>query len=331
MDDALALLLLSRHPAVELMGVTTGFGNADLATVTRNARLLAALFGIRAPVASGAGRALVRASSPPPVTVHGRNGLGDADLPDPALPRLDPRPAHRLMADVLRAAPGEVTILAVGRLTNLALLLLHDPEAAALARRVVLMGGAFGGAGGNVTPVAEANVLGDPEAAAQVFDAAWDVTAIGLDATREVRLSREEIGTWAASSDPGLALVGRASKLYVDYHARFGLRGCYVHDASAVAYALDPSLFGLTRGPIRVVTGDSIAAGQTVQRDPAQPYPPNPWDDHPNHARASGVDAEGVLQLERLTEPVWGLGVGGHEQTSCERRVVGGGRAPTAR
>ena len=299
-DDALALLLLARHPDVELVGITTGFGNADVEVTTRNALLLSALLKIDAPVARGAGRALIRAASPPPAMVHGRNGLGDADLPKAELPALDPRPAHQLIADVLRASPGEVTVIAVGRLTNLALLLMHDPEAAALARRVVLMGGAFGEAG-NVTPVAEANVSGDPEAADQVFAAPWDVTAIGLDVTRKIRLSRDELDGWARHADPALSLIGQASALYANYHKRFGLDGCYVHDSSAVAYALTPSSFALSRGPILVTTGTDIAAGQAIQRDPAIPYPPTAWDERRDQARATDVDAEAVLAFARET------------------------------
>lgn len=266
-DDAAALLLLARSPEVDLVGVTTVQGNADIDTVTRNARYLSAVFGIDAPIARGAARPLVRALGPAPTQVHGDNGLGDVPLDENLpLPDLDPRPAHQLIADTLRAHPGEVTIIAVGRLTNLALLLMHDPAAASLAGRVVIMGGAYGTEvpNGNVTPVAEANVSGDPHAADQVFAATWPIVAIGLDVTRKAQLSSKDIAGLADSADLATALVGRSKRHYADYHRNFGLDGCYIHDSSAVAYALRPEWFELKDGPVAVVP-DGIAAGQTIQ------------------------------------------------------------------
>ncbi len=265
-DDAAALLLLARSPEIELLGMTTVQGNADIEAVTRNARYLSAVFGVEAPIARGAARPLVRDLGPAPAQVHGKNGLGDVTLDQSlALPALDPRPAHRLIADALRAHPGEVTIIAVGRLTNLALLLMHDLAAASLARQVVIMGGAYGTEfpNGNVTPVAEANISGDPHAADQVFAAPWPVIAVGLDVTRKAQLSRNDIEELANSADPATALVGRSKRHYADYHRNFGLDGCYIHDSSAVAYVLNPDWFELGSGPVAVVP-DGIAAGQTI-------------------------------------------------------------------
>ncbi|ROT97828.1 nucleoside hydrolase [Histidinibacterium lentulum] len=296
-DDAAALLFLHRAAALDLVGITTVFGNADIATCTRNALFLKALFGIEAPVAEGAGRDLRGRAGPVPVHVHGENGLGDAPLSGIDLPRSDPRPAHQLIAETLRAHPGEVRVIAVGRLTNLALALDADPGLVELARDIVLMGGAFAGGNGNVTPAAEANMIGDPDAADIVFGAPWKVTAVGLDVTRNILLPRRVLADWADSGDPGLEFLAAAKRHYVAYHDRFGVDGCYVHDPAAVAYALDPGLFEITEGPVRVIR-DGIAMGQTIQADPAIPYPPgSAWEGRPVQNVARQANASAILDL----------------------------------
>ncbi|MEC7764336.1 MAG: nucleoside hydrolase [Pseudomonadota bacterium] len=296
-DDAAALLLLTKLPQIELIGVTTIFGNGDIETVTRNALWMKHVYGFDAPVARGSSVSLVGESAPPPTHVHGHNALGDVPLPDTALPELDPRPAHLLISELVRAHPGEVTIIAVGRMTNLALALAHDPGLVALVKQVVIMGGAFGGNNGNVSPAAEANIIGDPVAADIVFGADWPVVAVGLDVTRQVVLSKDRLDDWARSSDdPGLALVAAAKQLYMGYHGAFGVEGCYVHDSSAVAYVADPSLFGTRRGPVRVVR-DGPARGQTIQADPNTPYPPSAWDARPHQDVAVEVAPDALLAL----------------------------------
>lgn len=298
-DDCAALLLAHRHPALQLCAVTTVFGNATIADVTRNALYLKDVYGFDAPVAGGAGRPLSGAMPGfPPAHIHGGNGLGDIPIPDTLNARPDPRPAHQLIIDLIHDNPHEIKIVAVGRMTNLALALQDAPEIAELVDEIIIMGGAFGfhGLNGNVTPVAEANISGDPLAADKVFTAPWKVTAIGLDVTRQVRLTPEDFARLEASGDSGCRTVADASRIYMTYHERFGVKGCYVHDSSAVAYAIDPSLFTLKAGPIRVVT-EGIASGQTIQRDPSIFYPPGAWDNQPVQHAAHAVDANAVREL----------------------------------
>lgn len=272
------------------------FGNASIDTVTRNALYLRGFFGIDAPVARGAARGLVRPAAVPPVQVHGNNGLGDAPLQDVPLPPPDPRPAHQLISDAVRAHPGEVTLIAVGRLTNLALALMHAPEIAGLIRRVVVMGGAFGrgGPNGNVTPVAEANFFGDPDAADLVLAADWPVTIVGLDVTYQVMLSSGEIAAMAASDDPAVAFLGAAKRHYAKYHRRYGMDGCYVHDSSAVICAVRPELFETRAGPVAVVT-DGLAAGQAIQ--PRRDVSPPGWTSRPAQHVAIAVQADAVRSI----------------------------------
>jgi len=297
-DDAMALLLAHRHPALDLLGVTTVFGNADIATVTRNALYLKHLFEIEAPVARGAGIGLALPLPAAPAAVHGANGLGDVALPDIALPAADARPAHQFIADTVRAHPGEVTLICVGRLTNLALALMHAPDVAALVDKVVIMGGAFGTgpAGGNVSPVAEANIWGDPHAADRVFAAPWRVKAVGLDVTRKTVFTAADFARLRAAGGAAGAFLDDVHRHYLAFHSRFGLDGCYVHDSSAVVAAIAPELFQMTRGKVRVAT-EGAALGQTILRRADLPYPPGLWDALPDQAAATGVDAPAVCKL----------------------------------
>ena len=291
-DDAMALLLLARHPAVELAGITTCFGNGTIDTTTRNALYLKQRFGIVAPVARGAAGPLAGEAAEPPTLVHGHNGLGDIALP-PVTTAPDPRPAHRLIIDLLRDSPGEITLIAVGRMTNLALALDQAPDVAGLAARVVVMGGAFGRNGhtGNVTPVAEANIWGDAEAADLVFGARWPVSIVPLDVTQETVMSNSYVNDLAEVAGDDGRFVRQISVHYQEFHRhRDGLDGFYLHDPSAVAFALHPEFYRTETGPVRVVTG-GIAIGQTILKP----------DNRPSATVATGVNAPAVLDFYRRT------------------------------
>jgi inosine-uridine nucleoside N-ribohydrolase len=298
----MALLLLARHPEIELIGVTTVFGNGTIDAVTRNALFLKDRFGFAAPVARGADRPYHGGEVPPATShVHGENGLGDIELPARIAATVDPRPAHQLIIDLIRAHPKEVTLIAVGRMTNLALALEADPGIAGLVKDVVVMGGGFGFNGhmGNVTPVAEANIIGDPVGADVVFGADWPVTIVGLDVTKEVTMSSAYVAELAANGGEDGRFVAAISDFYARfYHDRDGIDGFYVHDASAVTYALRPDFFATTRGRIRVVP-DGIAKGQTILMRDGEKFPPGPWDGCPVQTVCTGVQAGRVLALYR--------------------------------
>ncbi|MFT4181958.1 MAG: nucleoside hydrolase [Rhizobium sp.] len=297
-DDAAALLFLNANPSVTLLGITTVFGNGDIDTVTRNALYLKKRFAIAAPIARGAAASLNGDAGEPPVHIHGQNGLGDIVIDWEALPDLDPRPAHRFIIDTVLANPGEITLLAVGRMTNLALALREAPEIVPLVKEVVIMGGAFAlsGLNGNVTPVAEANILGDPLAADEVFGAGWLVTAIGLDVTRQVVMGPRELARLATHGGEVGRFIVETSVGYRAFHAQFGIDGYYVHDSTAAAYLIDPTLFELRSGPIRVAT-EGVAIGQTIQRDWNRLHPPGEWDMAPDQQVAISVDARRVLNM----------------------------------
>lgn len=301
-DDAMALLFLHLHPDVEIVGITTTFGNGAIDTTTRNALYLCERFGIEAPVAKGAARPLMGEPGAPPHFVHGHNAIGDVEVPATIGRTIDARPAHTFIADVLRAYPGEISIVAVGRMTNLALALRETPEVGSLARQVVIMGGAFGFNGnlGNVTPCAEANIHGDPLAADEVLGGPWPVTMVGLDVTQQTRMSTAYLKALAEAGGEAGDLIWQISRFYEAFHRSSGVPEIFVHDSSAVAYLLDPSLFETRTGSIRVVT-EGIAAGQTIQKPDGIGFPPNDWDHRPSHRICTSVNAAGLLDLYRRT------------------------------
>ena len=301
-DDAMALLFLHLSPAVELAGITTVLGNATVETTTRNALFLKERFGLSAPVAKGAGAPLVGRAGDPPTFVHGHNGLGDIPLPETIGALADPRPAHRFIIDTVRAQPGAIDIVAVGRLTNLALALREDPEVVTLVRSVVIMGGAFGYHGhlGNITPAAEANIHGDPLAADEVFAAAWPIIAVGLDVTQETIMSTEYLRSLGEEAGEIGRFIWDISRHYEDFYRSTGLEGICVHDASAAACLLAPELFEMRAGAIRVVQ-EGIALGQTIQKPDWRRFRPNIWDGRPSHQICTHVNSPALLALYRDT------------------------------
>jgi inosine-uridine nucleoside N-ribohydrolase len=294
-DDAMALLMLARDARAELVGISTVFGNAGVHTTTANALALCHRFGIDVPVARGAALPLVREARHFPVEIHGHDGLGDV-APHPAHGRVpEPTEAARFICDQARRHAGELTLVAVGPLTNLAMALALEPDLPQRVRQVVVMGGAFGtlGHGGNVTPVAEANVYCDPHAADTVFGAAWPVTVVGLDVTHQVPMSSaylDALGREGGDEGRYLRDITRAYERF--YHHRTG-GGIYAHDASAVACALDPTRFQVRHGALRVVT-DGLALGQTVQSQRGHRHAAPDWQGLPEQQVCIAVDAEGV-------------------------------------
>ena len=298
-DDAMALLFLHRHPQIDLIGITTVFGNAPIGFTTRNAQFLAQEWGISAPVAKGAGVTFdpARPEGHWPTFIHGENGLGDIDIPETVDHPLDPRSAHQFIIDTVRAQPGEVTLVAVGRMTNLALALKADPDFAALVKEVIVMGGAFD-VNGNTSPAAEANIHGDPEAADLVFTAPWRVTVVGLDVTLKTVMTSGYLAEMAVTGGKAVQLLSDISQFYIDFYKHRVGDGMVVHDSCACVYLVAPELFKTRSGPIRVVCG-GIADGQTIQKPDGRRFPPGDWDGHPSQLVCTDIQADSVLEVIR--------------------------------
>jgi inosine-uridine nucleoside N-ribohydrolase len=270
-DDALALLMLARDARAELVGVSTVFGNAAVEATCANALALCERFGIDAPVARGAARPLQRVPRDFPVAVHGRDGLGDIGWPRAGRRNPDPRPAPEFIGALARQHRGELVIVAVGPLTNLALALQADPGLPARVREVVVMAGAFGTGGrcGNATPLADANVYSDPHAAAMVFAAGWPLTVVGLDVTEQVVMRSAYLDGLAANGGDDGRFVRELTRGYAAFHGA-GIDGLYAHDATAVAYTLDAARFGTRCGVVTVATEGAMLGHTTLSAMPAR-------------------------------------------------------------
>ncbi len=295
-DDAMALLLALASPEIELVGVTTVFGNHGTEQTTRNAvRVLEAAGRTEVPVVAGAAVPLVRPKRGHVSFIHGADGLG-GDRPDHDDRRgLDwPGAAPGFIVDMARLHPGELTLVAVGPLTNLALAVQLEPRLPSLVKQVVVMGGAVDVAG-NASPVAEANIISDPEGAKRALGAGWPLVMAGLDVTLKTQMSAAYLRDMAATGTPAAAFIDRIVPVYFNFYTEMvGLPGLPTHDPSAIAYVLDPSLFQVERVRLHVET-EGRCAGQTV----ADRRRRNPWADLPEVDVCVGVDSEPLLRLFR--------------------------------
>ncbi len=297
-DDSMAILFAFSSPEVHVEALTTIFGNTGTAVTTTNALRLVELAGRPdVPVARGAEKPLLRPFTGEGWRVHGRNGLGEVDFPLPA-GKPDPRRAAQLIVDLVLANPGELTLVPLGPLTNIALAVSLEPRIADHVRQVVLMGGAAN-ASGNAAATAEANIRNDPEAARIVFDAPWDVVMVGLDVTRRSIMTPAYLDALRAAGNPYTDFISRIVPHYLDfYRQNVGLDGFHVHDSSAVAYVVDPTLFETRHLPVEVEIHSIENAGLTATdwRQRSQKAP--------NVHVCVDVDSERFLRLyrQRLTE-----------------------------
>ena len=297
-DDAQAILLAASHPALQLVGLTTVFGNVPVSLATANALRLTELIGRPIPVAVGAAEPMQQNPRAHPDFVHGADGFGNIDWPMSAR-QTDDRSGAQFIVDSVRADPGAVTLIAIGPLTNLALALELEPQLPDLVEQVIVMGGAVFRPG-NITPAAEANIICDPHAAEQVFSASWPLTLVGLDVTMQLVLERAVLAQ-LRNSRYGEFLHASA-QFYMDfYQAQYGVDGCFVHDSAAVMYAIESAFFTVERGALLALT-EGVAVGQTLFAPAAINYPPGPWSDRPPHQVCLQVDRERhmALMLETL-------------------------------
>jgi inosine-uridine nucleoside N-ribohydrolase len=265
-DDALALLLALRSPELKIEAITPVAGNVPLELTLPNALRMVEIAGrTDIPVAPGAraplARRLVTASY-----VHGENGLGGAVFPEPTT-KPSAIPAPEMIRQIVRKYPGEITLITIGPLTNIAIALTLDPELASIVRAIVMMGGSL--SGGNITPAAEFNVYVDPEAARIVFQSGIPITMVGLDVTRKTSLTEEHVRTLEAAKNAvsqAAAMIGRNA---INRNREHGyLAGPNMHDSLAVAGFLDPAILKFQDYYVDVETAGELTAGETLGYSP---------------------------------------------------------------
>jgi purine nucleosidase len=262
-DDALAILLALAAPEIELAGLAVVHGNCPLPEALRNGLAVLALGGAtHIPVASGCDRPLLRPPFHAP-EVHGVAGLGYAVLPpSPAGPVAEH--AVDLLIREIMAVPGEVTLVAVGPLTNVALAMRKEPRLAASVRELIYMGGAFR-VEGNASPLAEFNVYTDPHAAQIVFTSGAPITIMPWDITRDVRITDADVGRLRERGGPIPHFISEATRYYMEMHqARLGFAGCSLNDPAALALAYLPELAVTRAVNVEVELASELSLGKTV-------------------------------------------------------------------
>lgn len=273
-DDALALLYAAASPEADIVAVTCCSGNVEARQVAVNTRAVLELAGREdVEVALGREVPLVRPLMTAPET-HGPQGLGYASLPEPTK-QLSDRHAADLLIEEARRAPNQITLVTLGPLTNLAIALMREPELPHLLNNVVMMAGSYRSPG-NTAATTEWNVAVDPEAL-QIVLAGWAACpsvarplALGLDVTERAKLTPDHLARLhAAAGEPEanavLTFVDDALRFYMEFHSQYdGFYGAFIHDALAVAAALDRDLVRAEPVAVEVELGGTWTTGETV-------------------------------------------------------------------
>ncbi len=294
-DDALALFLALASPEVQLEAITTVHGNVPVEMTTRNALGLLEVAGRSdVPVARGSAQPLVRA----PIDakyVHGPTGLGTLALSEPQNSVVK-QSAADLIIERVQAAPGELTLVPIGPLTNLALALRREPAIASQVREVVIMGGALR-VPGNVTPAAEFNIYADPHAAQVVFKAGWPIRLVSLDVTNVTTMNREQTRQLAQKKNPITRCIEQMVEFYFEVFApAYSNNLLRLHDPLALAAAFRPDFIEWEPAYVDVELNGTLTFGETVA------YFQRPGAPAPNVQASVGVDSERFVAwfLERL-------------------------------
>jgi len=259
-DDAAALLVLGKLEQVEVVGISAVAGNVPLCRTYDNARKVSQLIGMSVPVYRGAEKPLFKELKAA-VNVHGEDGLGGAELP----PSQASEPSGAAWDALYRAAveaKGELEVVAVGPLTNLAIAIGKYPHLKTLIRRILIMGGAA--KGGNVTPSAEFNIYVDPHAAQMVFKSGIPVVMCGLDVTHRAYLTAEELAEIGNHDTPVCRFFRDSTRDLLLFHEQWGEPGIILHDICPVLFLTHPEIYQGQEAGVFVETQGTITNGKTV-------------------------------------------------------------------
>ncbi|KAL4588356.1 hypothetical protein LXL04_001240 [Taraxacum kok-saghyz] len=332
-DDAMAIFLALRSPEITVIGLTTIYGNVYTTLATRNAlHLLEVAERTDIPVAEGSHVSYMVHLLPFPLPsctcyliyfrftkknifllsfspcvkkatklrvadfVHGVDGLGNQNFPQPKSKPIE-KSAAEYLVEQANLHPGEITVVALGPLTNIALAIQLDPTFTKNIGQIVLLGGAFA-VNGNVNPAAEANIFGDPEAADIVFTSGADVLAVGINVTHQVIMKDSELEIMAESEGIFSKYLCKILDYYFSYHRdAYSMKGVYLHDPTALLAAVNPKLMTYTEGVVRVQTS-GITRGLTLFFNKQKRFhEATEWNNKPTVKVAVTVDAPAVVKL----------------------------------
>ncbi|KAI5664785.1 hypothetical protein M9H77_24108 [Catharanthus roseus] len=294
-DDSMAILMAFQTPELEVIGLTTVFGNVATEDATQNALILCEIAGYPGvPVAEGCTEPLKGGRPRVADFVHGSDGLGNVNLP-PSKSKKDEKTAPEFIVDKVNEYPGEVSILALGPLTNLAMAIKRDSSFASKVKRIVILGGAFF-ALGNVNPAAEANIYGDPEAADIVFTSGANIDVVGINITTQVTMTDADLDDIRKSQGKYAQLICNMCKFYRDWHVKSdGVYGIFLHDPVSFVALVRPDLFTFKKGVVRVET-QGLCLGHTLMDQGLKKWnSSNPWSDYSPISVAWTVEVDQVL------------------------------------
>ena len=277
-DDTFALAMLFEAPEkVEVLGISTIFGNVDVDQTTRNARIICEAAGkTNLPIARGAYFPLAEPLDTSPF-VHGNNGMGDMLLPTPTMPESSLH-APQAIVETILSHPGEMTLLPIGPLTNIAMALLLEPSIVDIVKEVVIMGGAVR-CPGNITPTAEANFFHDPHAAQIVMSASWPIFLAPLDVCNLAMIPRRLLDKICTADKPLTSYIAGAVPFYQKFLETLEIYDRVdFPDALAAAYLLEPGIFTIEEVPLYIET-EGACKGQSVE------VPRGKWYQNPHDNR----------------------------------------------
>ena len=260
-DDAIALMMAAKHPSLELLGVTIVAGNQTLEKTLVNGLNVCQKLGLSVPVYAGMKRPIMRQQIVA-ADIHGESGL-DGPVFDPLTKKPEPEHAVSYLIRTLMASEGDITLVAVGPLSNVAVAMRMEPGIVSKIREIVLMGGAYGT--GNVTPSAEFNIYADPEAARVVFTSGVPIVMMGLDLTNQTVCTADVIERMRNTGNRAGALFADIMSFTLKTQAEvYGLAGGPVHDATCIGYLIDPDCITTKDMYVEIDVNEGPCYGRTV-------------------------------------------------------------------
>ena len=262
-DDSLAILLALASPELALEGLSVVHGNCSLEQATVNGLSILELAGAsHIPLAKGCALPLVQPSLLAPET-HGDTGLGYAKLPEPQSKPIGQHGSDFLLEQIM-SNPGEITLVAIGPLTNVALAIRQEPRVVGALKELIIMGGAIRHEG-NTTALAEFNTYVDPQAAHIVYHAGILTTLVPLDVTYQCVLTAQDVDRLQKIDSPIPQFIKDATRFYMEFHDEYqGVEGCVINDPLALALTFAPELCGYLELPVDVDISGGVSMGKTI-------------------------------------------------------------------